>query len=98
MERLREKMGDGLASIMCPGVACRASSPEWVDAVLGVLGLTSAACVRALVYYSSVEDQAEAVYTRLKLDPDEHKRFEDVVCKGRKPTKRKRVLEWLGAN
>jgi len=95
MERLEAKMGDGLARIRCPGVACHASSPEWVDAVLGVLGLTSAACVRAVVYYSPVVDQAEAVYTRLLLEPPNCKRFEDVVCKGDYATKRKRVHEWL---
>jgi len=97
MERLKGAMGEGgLASIMCGVVAKRTSSPEWVDAVIGVLSMTSEACVRALVYYSPVAKQAEAVHTRLQLlAPSKCKRFEDEVCKGRKGVKGKRVHEWL---
>ena len=70
-----------------------------MDAVIGVLHLTSEACVRALVYYSPVVKQAEAVHTRLQLlAPSERKRFEDEVCKGCKSVKGKRVREWLGGN
>ena len=50
MERLKGKLGaGGLASIMCDVVAKRTSSEKWVDAVIGVLHLTSEACVRACV-------------------------------------------------
>jgi len=70
-----------------------------VDAVLGVMSMTSAACVRALVHNPPGLKQAEAVHTRLKLlDQSEHERFEDEVCKGDRPAKRKRVSEWLGVN
>jgi len=100
IERLKRALGEGgLARIMCPGVASNASSEKWVDAVLGVLSMTSAACVRALVYYSPVLKQAEAVHTRLQLlAPSERRRFEDEVCKGDKHVKRKRMSEWLGGN
>ena len=100
MERLKGELGEGgLGSIMCDGVVKRASSPTWVDAVLSVLSMTSAACVRALVYYSPVLDAAPAVHTRLQLlAPFERKRFEDEVCKGGYAAKRKRVHEWLGGN
>ena len=100
MKRLKGALGEGgLASIMCGGVASNASSEKWVDAVIGVLHLTSEACVRALVYVSLVVDDAPAVHTRLQLlAPSERKRFEDEVCKGRNPAKRKRMREWLAGN
>jgi len=100
MEQLKGELGEGgLASIMCGGVASSTSSPEWVHAVLGVLHLTSAACVRALVYYSPVVNDAPAVHKRLQLAAlFERKRFADKVCKGADPVKPKRVREWLDGN
>jgi len=86
----------GVASIMCDGVASRTSSSTWVGAVLGVLRLTSEACVRALVYKSPTVDDAPAVHERLQLlDSSKRKHFADEVCMGRYANKRQRVSEWL---
>jgi len=100
MERLNDALGTGgLVRIMCNGVASHTSSEKWVDAVLGVLSMTSANCVGALVYVSPVVGDAEAVHTRLQpLAPSERKRFEVEVCKGHYSVKGKRVREWLGGN
>jgi len=97
MERVKGAMGEGgLASIMCGEVASRTSSSTWVDAVLGVLRLTSAACVRALVRKSPVVGDAPAVHKRLQLlDSPKRKHFADEVCKGDDHVKRKRVSGWL---
>jgi len=87
----------GVASIMCNGVAKRTSLSTWVGAVLGVLRLTSEACVRALVYTSPTVDDAPAVHERLQLldEPSERKHFVDKVCTGTYANKRERVSEWL---
>jgi len=97
LSRLNDKLiSSGVVRIMCNGVASRTSSPERVDAVLGVLHLTSAGCVCALVHKSPTVSFAEAVHARLQiLAPSEHKRFERVVCMGRFQCKRERVRKWL---
>jgi len=97
IQRFHVALGKGgLASIMCNEVASRTSSSTWVGAVLGVLHLTSAACVRALVYKSPTVDDAPAVHERLQLlDSPKRKRFADEVCMGTYAAKRQRVSEWL---
>jgi len=97
VERLRDKLtSSGLVRIMCDGVASRTSSPEWVDAVLGVLHFTSAACVRALVHHLPTVAMVGAMHARLQPRySSEHRRFEREVCVGSFQRKRERVCKWL---
>jgi len=97
LSRLNDKLTScGTMRIMCDGVASHTSSPEWVDAVLGVLHLTSAVCVRALVHKSPTVAMAGAVHAHLQTcNSSEHKHFERGVCVGDFQRKRERVRKWL---
>jgi hypothetical protein len=80
--------------LRCPEVLPEFWTPAWVDAVVGVQGLTFPKCVHALVRGSPTVGMAEDVHMRLQfLDKSEREHFEYKVCIGK--SMGQRTLEWL---